>query len=207
MEEEENGSYTWLCIARGSVAGSKSCFRTYATRKTSEMLVKAIAEWILSTGRLGMYRLYSKVIEENLSRDEVVATTKLPKAKKRKKDQPDQQPGHKPQRFLTEMWTERMVPAFAHTSVQLPEYTWGKESIGWEVVAADYGPKHGNRRFQTGRNVGNPIVVSEGHGGCTGMGVHAQLCCGGPREGTYGRIAIAEGTEQSSIVILFTQLV
>lgn len=39
------------------------------------------------------------------------------------------------------------------------------------------------------------------------MGVHAQLCCGGPREGTYGRIAIAEGTEQSSIVILLTQLV
>jgi len=91
--------------------------------------VKAMAQWILSTGRLGMYRLYSKVIEENLSRDEVVATTKSPKAKKRKKDQPDQQPGHKPQRFLTEMWTERIVLAFAHTSVKLPEYTWGKESM------------------------------------------------------------------------------
>lgn len=121
---------------------------------------KAIAQWILSTGRLGMYRLYSKVMEENLSRDEVVATTKPPKAKKRKKDQPDHQPGHKPQRFLTEMWTERMVPGFAHTSVQLPEYAWGKEAIGWEVVAANYGPpKHGNRGFQKGHNVGNPIVV------------------------------------------------
>lgn len=78
---------------------------------------KAMAQWILSTGRLGTYRLYCKVIEENFSRDEVVATTKPPKAKKRKKDQPDQQPGHKPQRFLTEMWTERVIPGFAHMSV------------------------------------------------------------------------------------------
>lgn len=59
------------------------------------------------------------------------------------------------------MWTERVIPGFAHMSVQLPEYAWGKEAVGWEVVAANYGPpKHGNKGFQRGHNVGNPFVVS-----------------------------------------------
>lgn len=71
----------------------------------------------------------------------VLASSGYLSSVKKKKPAYNSEPGYGPPRYLITMWVEKRVPGL-YLTFQLPENAFGKESVGWEVVSATYGPPH-----------------------------------------------------------------